>query len=63
MDKKKDPRWASKGICYVSKHDAYLVTGPTGNDTRVYDVRVITIFNGPLINIIEGRCRRVNMSD
>jgi hypothetical protein len=33
---KADPRYGWKGICYLDKHDAYLVTGPTGNDTRVY---------------------------
>jgi hypothetical protein len=27
-----------KGVCYVSRHDCYLVTGQTGNDTRVYHV-------------------------
>ncbi len=27
-----------KGVAYIAKHDAYLVTGPTGNDTRVYEV-------------------------
>jgi hypothetical protein len=37
-EKKLEPRWASKGVCYISKHDVYLVTGPAGNDTRVYDV-------------------------
>lgn len=35
-EKKKEPRWASKGVCYVAKHDVYLVTGPHGNDTRVF---------------------------
>jgi len=33
---KADPRLAGKGVCYVSKHDAYLVAGPTGDDTMVY---------------------------
>lgn len=35
--KKLEPRWASKGVCYIAKYDKYLVTGPTGNDTRVFD--------------------------
>ena len=35
-DAKPAPRLASKGVCYVSKYDAYLVTGPTGNDSMVY---------------------------
>ena len=37
QDQKKEPRCASKGICYIAKHDVYLITGPTGNDTRVYN--------------------------
>ena len=28
----------SKGVVYIPPHDVYLVTGPTGNDTHVYDV-------------------------
>ena len=35
-EKKKDPRWASKGVCYIDKHDVYLIAGPTASDTRVY---------------------------
>ncbi|MEX0717923.1 MAG: hypothetical protein WD066_15115 [Planctomycetaceae bacterium] len=37
---RRDPamRWEAKGIVYIPKHDVYLVTGPTGNDTAVYDV-------------------------
>ncbi|GMV79636.1 MAG: hypothetical protein AMXMBFR7_08200 [Planctomycetota bacterium] len=35
--KDKDPRRKTKGVCYISKHDVYLVIGPTGNDTRVFD--------------------------
>jgi hypothetical protein len=35
-EKKKDRRWSSKGICYISKHDVYLVSGPSGNETGVY---------------------------
>jgi len=33
---KPDPRLAGKGVGYIAKHDAYLITGPTGNDTMVY---------------------------
>jgi len=33
----RDPRFASKGICYNSKHDVYIVSGPTGNDTVYFD--------------------------
>jgi len=36
--KKADPRLKWKGVCYVPRHDVYLVTGPTGDDTRVYHV-------------------------
>ncbi|MHC4914241.1 MAG: hypothetical protein ACYTGB_02015 [Planctomycetota bacterium] len=36
--KKADKRLRWKGICYVAKHDAYLVSGPTGNQTAVYHV-------------------------
>lgn len=35
---KRDPRYAWKGVLYIPKHDAYLVTGPHGNDTRVFPV-------------------------
>jgi hypothetical protein len=37
-DRKTDPRWSWKGVVYVPKHDAYLACGPTGDDTRVFDV-------------------------
>jgi hypothetical protein len=33
-----DRRHALKGVVYIPKHDVYLVTGLTGNDTMVYDV-------------------------
>ena len=33
----RDPRLYMKGVCYISKHDRYLVCGPTGNDTVAYD--------------------------
>jgi hypothetical protein len=32
-----DPRYSWKGVVYNSKHDVYIVCGPTGNDTRVYN--------------------------
>ncbi|MBI3831658.1 MAG: hypothetical protein HY291_19210 [Planctomycetes bacterium] len=34
---KKDPRGGMKGITYISKHDVYLINGPTAEDTWVYD--------------------------
>lgn len=37
-DKPADKRLNWKGICYISKYDSYLVTGPTGDDTMVYHV-------------------------
>jgi hypothetical protein len=33
-----DPRYGWKSIAYNSKLDAYVITGPTGNDTRAYHV-------------------------
>ncbi len=33
-----DEKDKSKGVVYIPTHDVYLVTGPTGNDTHVYDV-------------------------
>lgn len=38
QDKPAEKRLNWKGVCYVSKHDAYLVTGPTGDETMVYHV-------------------------
>jgi len=32
---RKDKRRSWKGIVYIPKHDTYLMTGPTGNETRV----------------------------
>lgn len=34
---KKDPRRATKGVAYLSRHDVYLIAGPTGNDTYAFD--------------------------
>jgi hypothetical protein len=34
---KKDPRRVTKGVTYLSKHDVYLIAGPTGNDTYTFD--------------------------
>jgi hypothetical protein len=34
----KDPKRTWKGITYIPKHDVYLVTGPTGNVTLVFNV-------------------------
>ncbi|PCJ60614.1 MAG: hypothetical protein COA79_08570 [Planctomycetota bacterium] len=28
-----------KSVVYIPKHDVYLITGPTGNDTRVYHIK------------------------
>ena len=36
-DRQTDRRYALKGIVYIPKHDVYLVTGLTGDDTMVYD--------------------------
>lgn len=33
-----DERYAWKSVAYNSKHDVYMITGPTGNDTRIYKV-------------------------
>ncbi len=33
-----DKRSIWKGIAYIPKHDVYLITGPTGNDTWVYEI-------------------------
>ncbi|PCJ57672.1 MAG: hypothetical protein COA79_15615 [Planctomycetota bacterium] len=35
---KPDVRYHWKSIAYNAKHDVYVITGPTGNDTRVYNV-------------------------
>jgi len=56
---KRDPRLAMKGICYISKHDAYLVTGPTGDDTMIYRVeekRWVGIKGGPK-GLVNGYCQ------
>lgn len=37
-ERQSDRRYAVKGVVYIPKHDVYLVTGLTGNDTMVYDV-------------------------
>ena len=63
--RKKEPRWASKGVCYISKHDVYLVTGPTGNDTRVYDLstgRWADLLGGD-IELVNGYCQYEPQSD
>jgi hypothetical protein len=55
----RDPRLAMKGVCYVSKRDAYLVTGPTGNDTMVYRVpekRWVSVKGGE-IKLVNGYCQ------
>jgi len=35
-DKPAEKRINWKGVCYIPKHDVYLVTGPTGDDTMVW---------------------------
>ena len=57
--RKPDPRLAMKGVCYISEHDAYLVTGPTGDDTVVYGCKEKTwtpIKGGP-IKLVNGYCQ------
>lgn len=34
---KNDPKYSWKSVVYIPKHDVYLVCGPTGNDTAVYN--------------------------
>ena len=48
-----------KGVCYLSKHDAYLVTGPTGSDTMVYHVpeRRWESVKGGDIKLANGYCQ------
>jgi len=57
--KKPDPRLHAKGVCYISKHDAYLVIGPTGNDTAVYDIerKKWTLVQGGAIELANGYCQ------
>ena len=64
-EKKREPRWASKGVCYISKHDVYLVTGPTGNDTRVYEVAAgrWADLRGGDIELVNGYCQYEPESD
>jgi hypothetical protein len=33
-----DAKDVSKGIAYIAKHQVYLTTGKTGNDTKVYEI-------------------------
>jgi hypothetical protein len=53
---KPDPRLYAKGVCYLSKHDRYLVCGPTGNDTAAYDPnsKTWTAINGGAIELLNG---------
>jgi len=54
-----DGRLRMKGVCYISKHDVYLVTGPTGDDTAVYDVgkEQWTALTGGDIKLPNGYCQ------
>ena len=36
-DEEKDPRRVTKGVTCISRHDVYLIAGPTGNDTYAFD--------------------------
>jgi hypothetical protein len=53
---KPDPRLHWKGVCYISTHDRYLVSGPTGNDTAVYDPQAKTwiAIKGGATNLLNG---------
>jgi hypothetical protein len=52
----KDPRRSWKGIVYISKHDVYLITGPTGNATHVYDIakKQWSVIRGGDIPLVNG---------
>ena len=54
-----DGRLRMKGVCYISKHDVYLVSGPTGNDTVVYNVeaKTWTPIRGGDIKLVNGYCQ------
>jgi hypothetical protein len=52
---KKDKRRAWKGVTYISKHDVYLITGPTGNDTKVWDIAT-----GKWLDVAGGEIKLVN---
>lgn len=54
-DDKDDPRRATKGIAYVSKHDVYLIAGPTGKDTFAYSPA-----DGKWTQIDGGEAKMVN---
>ena len=58
-EKKKDARWASMGICYIDKHDAYLVTGPNGDDTRVFHPQTgkWESVAGGTVELVNGYCQ------
>jgi hypothetical protein len=59
-DKQKaDKRLTWKGVCYISKHDAYLVSGPTGDQTMVYHVaeKKWRSIKGGAIKLQNGYCQ------
>ena len=64
-EKKKDRRWSSKGICYISKHDVYLVSGPSGNETGVYSptTKKWSTVAGGDINLVNGYCQYDEKTD
>jgi len=51
-----DARLHSKGVCYISTRDRYLVCGPTGDDTAAYDpkTRKWTAIKGGKIELPNG---------
>ena len=55
-DVEPDQRLHSKGVCYIAKHDRYLVCGPTGNDTVVYapEARTWTAIKGGDVELPNG---------
>ena len=49
----------------IARHDAYLVTGPNGNDTRVYDAaaRTWSSLAGGDMQLVNGYCQYEPDSD
>ncbi len=56
---KKDKFNGWKGVCYIDKHDVYLVTGKTGNETKVYspEKKKWTTLQGGDLPLINGYCQ------
>ncbi len=51
-----DAKDRSKGIVYIPRHDVYLICGPTGNDTKVFDIenRAWRTIPGGAIELVNG---------